>query len=143
MTYEYIARIQLSGRPSEETYERLHALVAKEGGTRTGPVNGGRKSLPHGTYFVQTTLLPVALAEKLRNVASLVGHTPEVVVSGPAGMAECGLKPVQTDVPSLLAFKMAMRPQVSTPPPPAPTLKPPVFVPTYSGLFPPRPYPGK
>jgi hypothetical protein len=51
----YAVRVELRGKPSFETYEKLHALMATFGFYQT--VNGqkGISNLPHATYYGSST----------------------------------------------------------------------------------------
>jgi hypothetical protein len=51
MMPNYSVRVELRGNPSFETYEKLHALMKKQGFLQTVTGDKGTSALPHATYY--------------------------------------------------------------------------------------------
>jgi hypothetical protein len=104
----YIARVELKGNPSRETYEKLHALMSNLGFKQTiagthdetrVPVVAG---LPHVTYAglsdLSTAEVSSFLAERIKKAIQ-----PDIVllVARPARGQECGAQPLSDCDPHL------------------------------------------
>ena len=67
---DFAIRVELKGNPSVETYNKLHALMAKKGfGQTIGGFdlkgNAGTFNLPHAMYYGSSTDLCSAVAESV------------------------------------------------------------------------------
>jgi hypothetical protein len=89
----YFARVQLSGSPTAQQYEALHAAMASIGFyPRIVGANGTTLNLPHATYASDRFTSADNDANVVNGVAGAITHGAEVLVTGSDWQAY-GLKP--------------------------------------------------
>lgn len=98
---QFIARIELYGRPSETEYALLHAAMGRQGFVRTITLNDGSEyHLPNAEYQLVGDMTIDQVWARANSAAVSVWANHGILCTQSAGIRVSGLRPVQTQAVS-------------------------------------------